>query len=99
MSHLYFKPDFPHSSLSLLFLTSPRTHHQYLMDHPLHGAHVLLPHVAAVGASQRSDAPLPVTFQVGPFLHDLTNLKGNLKKLIKRFYCVVKIHLSYCSVI
>lgn len=53
---------------------SSRTHHQYLMDHPLHGAQVLLPQVAAVGAPQGCDASLSITFEVCPFLHDLTHL-------------------------
>lgn len=57
-------------------LTSSRTHHQYLMDHFLHGAQVLLPQVAAIGTPQGYDPSLPITFEVRPFLHDLTHLRG-----------------------
>lgn len=62
-------------SLHVLLLTSSRTQHQYLMDHPLHGAQVLLPQVAAVGAPEGDDAPLSIALEVGPFLHDLTHLR------------------------
>lgn len=57
-------------------LTSSRTHHQDVVDHLLHGAQGLLPDNGAVGAPQGDDSPLPVTFQVGPFLHDLAHLRG-----------------------
>lgn len=59
----------------VLVLTPARTHHQDPVDHPLHGAQPLLPQVGAVGTPQRQQPTLPVTFQVGPLLHDLTDLQ------------------------
>lgn len=44
------------------------------MDHPLHGAQVLLPQVGAVWASKGYDSSFSITFQVRPFLHDLSHL-------------------------
>lgn len=52
------------------------------MDHPLHGAHVLLPNVGAVGAPEGCHTSLSVTFEVGPFLHDLTHLSVILSQTV-----------------
>lgn len=68
-------------------LTSLRTHHQDLVDHLLHRAQALLPHALAVGTPQGHDPSLPVTFEVGPFFHDLTHLWGQIKTP-SLIYCV-----------
>lgn len=56
------------------------------MDHPLHGAQVLLPHRITIGAPEGYDAPLSITFEVRPLLHDLTHLWEN-RSSFKVFYC------------
>lgn len=61
---------------------SSGTHHQDLMDHPLHRTQPLLPQVASVGASQGCNASLSITFQVRPFLHDLTHLSVILSQTV-----------------
>lgn len=61
-------------------LTSFGTHHQDLMDHLLHGAQSLLPHVLAVGPPHGDDPSLAITFEVSPFLHDLTHLQVKSKQ-------------------
>lgn len=76
-------------------LTSSRTHHQYLMDHPLHGAQFLLPQGCAVGTPQRCNASLPITFEVCPFLHDLTHLSGN--KTFEECWVTYCIHHTACN--
>lgn len=63
-------------------LSSSGTHHQDLVDHPLHRAQVLLPQVGAVGAPEGHNASLPVTFEVRPFLHDLTHLSVRLSQSV-----------------
>lgn len=52
------------------------------MDHPLHGAQFLLPQGCAVGTPQRCNASLPITFEVCPFLHDLTHLSVILSQTV-----------------
>lgn len=71
---MYYKKTRFDDSVHSLLLTSLRTHHQYLMDHPLHRAQILLPHVAAIGPPEGHDASLSIAFEVSPLLHDLTHL-------------------------
>lgn len=61
---------------------SSGTHHQYLVDHLLHRAQVLVPQVAAVEALEGPHASLCVTFEVRPFLHDLTHLSVRLSQSV-----------------
>lgn len=44
------------------------------MDHLLHGAQGLFLQAVAIGAPQGHNASLSITFEVSPFLHDLTYL-------------------------
>lgn len=73
--HRVLKPLPPPTTPPLL--TCSGTHDEDLVHHPLYGAQVLLPHVAPIGAPEGHGASLPVTFQVRPFLHDLTHLGEN----------------------
>lgn len=47
------------------------------MDHLLHRAQSLLPHVLAVGPPQGDDPSLAIALEVRPFLHDLPHLQAD----------------------